>query len=63
MSVPGGDQLQQLKVYQELLRCWEALGRASTDQVLGFLVARLDQPPARLGTLQVLRHLCARIGT
>jgi predicted secreted protein len=37
-------------------------GRASTDTVVQFLVARLAEPPNRLGTLYVLRHICARLG-
>ena len=50
----------------ELLRCFELLGTAYSEQLCAFLLARLDVvknklPQTRAGTLHILKHLITRL--
>jgi hypothetical protein len=53
----------QMKNHNELLRCFEVVGSVFTDQVLTFLLQRIQHKDQRIkeGTLHVLRHLITRL--
>ncbi|KNC53573.1 uncharacterized protein AMSG_01283 [Thecamonas trahens ATCC 50062] len=45
--------------HEELLRCYEVIGRVFSEYLVDFLVRRCDEktPASRIGTLAVLRHI------
>lgn len=53
-----------LKNYNELLRCFEIIGRGFSDQLVTFLLGRIEQKDARtrIGALNVIKHIVTRLG-
>eukprot|EP00004_Rigifila_ramosa_P005673 TRINITY_DN1633_c0_g1_i5.p1 TRINITY_DN1633_c0_g1~~TRINITY_DN1633_c0_g1_i5.p1 ORF type:complete len:1396 (+),score=325.85 TRINITY_DN1633_c0_g1_i5:37-4224(+) len=51
------------KNYNEVLRCFEVIGRVFIDTLISSILQRLEQPnpPVRIGTLALLKHLVARL--
>lgn len=52
-----------LKNYNELLRCFEIIGRGYSDVLVAYLLGRLEQKESRTrtGALVVIRHLVTRL--
>jgi hypothetical protein len=53
-----------LKNHNELLRCFEIIGRGFPDQLVTFLLGRIEQKDARtrIGALNVVKHIVTRLG-
>eukprot|EP01087_Luapelamoeba_hula_P005831 TRINITY_DN1587_c0_g1_i1.p1 TRINITY_DN1587_c0_g1~~TRINITY_DN1587_c0_g1_i1.p1 ORF type:complete len:1410 (-),score=232.80 TRINITY_DN1587_c0_g1_i1:1013-5242(-) len=61
------DQADSVKNNNELMRCFGIMSKVFNEDVLTFLLARLDiriskNTKDRLGTLEILRHLVTRLG-
>eukprot|EP01094_Clydonella_sp_ATCC50884_P016628 TRINITY_DN2764_c0_g1_i4.p1 TRINITY_DN2764_c0_g1~~TRINITY_DN2764_c0_g1_i4.p1 ORF type:complete len:993 (-),score=383.24 TRINITY_DN2764_c0_g1_i4:263-3241(-) len=60
------DDPEQMKNANEILRCFEIIGHVFSDQLLEYLLVRLDllkqkSATIRAGTLNILRHLITRL--
>lgn len=63
-SPPDFSNSAALKNYNELLRCCEIIGRGFADQLVTFLLGRIEQKDyrIRIGSLNVIKHIVTRLG-
>ena len=64
-NVPEFTNIPAVKIYSESLRCFEVLARGWPEQVVSFILSKLEPSnvPSRLGALAVIKHLVVSVST
>ncbi|KAF2070139.1 hypothetical protein CYY_008538 [Polysphondylium violaceum] len=64
-SVPDYSNPASTKIYNEVLRCFEVIGRGYSDGIVSFINQKLENkdPRSRFGCLSIIRHIVTRLNT